>query len=48
LYHGLRVIRGGLQSTDAVIIDGLVRARPGAKVAPASGAIVAVSDDSAA
>jgi hypothetical protein len=30
----LRVIREGLKAEDRVIIDGLQRARPGAKVAP--------------
>jgi multidrug efflux system membrane fusion protein len=37
LYQGLRVIRGGLRPTDRVIIDGLMRARPGAKVTPEPG-----------
>ncbi len=42
LRDGLRVIRGGLAPTDRVIIDGLVRARPGAKVdAGQDGAIAA-------
>jgi RND family efflux transporter MFP subunit len=44
LYHGLRVIRGGLAPTDTVIIDGIVRARPGAKVTPVAGTIAAVPD----
>jgi RND family efflux transporter MFP subunit len=35
----LRVIRSGLEPGDRVIIDGLVRAIPGAKVAPKNGAI---------
>jgi membrane fusion protein, multidrug efflux system len=39
LRGGLRVIRSGLDSNDRVIIDGLVRAMPGAKVAPQDGAI---------
>jgi membrane fusion protein, multidrug efflux system len=34
LDEGLRVIREGLKPEDRVIIDGLQRARPGAKVAP--------------
>src|ERR1700681_3007891 len=34
LDEGLRVIREGLKAEDRVIIDGLQRARPGAKVAP--------------
>src|SRR6202030_3352257 len=32
LHHGLRVIRGGLGATDTVVIDGIVRVRPGAKI----------------
>jgi membrane fusion protein, multidrug efflux system len=36
---GLRVIRSGLEPNDRVVIDGLVRAMPGAKVAPQNGAI---------
>ena len=39
LRGGLRVIRSGLKPTDRVVIDGLVRAVPGAKVAPRDGAI---------
>ena len=39
LERGLRVIRSGLAPTDRVIIDGLVRARPGAKVTPVPGEI---------
>ncbi len=39
LYHGLRVIRSGLAATDRVVIDGLVRVRPGIKVTPVDGAI---------
>ena len=39
LEHGLRVIRSGLAATDRVVIDGLVRVRPGAKVTPVAGAI---------
>ncbi|HEY2132933.1 MAG TPA: efflux RND transporter periplasmic adaptor subunit [Acetobacteraceae bacterium] len=35
----LRVIEGGLQPTDQVIINGLVRARPGGKVTPQPGTI---------
>jgi membrane fusion protein, multidrug efflux system len=34
LDEGLRVIREGLKPEDRVIVDGLQRARPGAKVAP--------------
>jgi RND family efflux transporter MFP subunit len=47
LYHGLRVIRAGLASTDTVVIDGLVRVRPGAKVTPTAGTIVATADNDA-
>ncbi|MGD0109254.1 MAG: efflux RND transporter periplasmic adaptor subunit, partial [Rhodopila sp.] len=39
LSNGLRVIRGGLSADDRVVIDGLVRVRPGVKVAPAAGTI---------
>jgi membrane fusion protein, multidrug efflux system len=39
LYNGLRVIRGGLAPEDRVVIDGLVRVRPGIKVTPATGPI---------
>jgi multidrug efflux system membrane fusion protein len=39
LYHGLRVIRSGLAASDRVVIDGVVRVRPGIKVTPVGGAI---------
>ena len=39
LYHGLRIIRSGLTADDRVVTDGLVRARPGIRVAPINGAI---------
>jgi RND family efflux transporter MFP subunit len=39
LRGSLRVIRSGLKPSDRVVIDGLVRAAPGAKVAPQDGAI---------
>jgi len=39
LHDGLRVIQSGLAPTDRVIIDGLVRARPGEKVTPVTGVI---------
>jgi RND family efflux transporter MFP subunit len=45
LYHGLRVIRSGLAPSDRVIIDGLVRARPGGKVTPVNGAIAPAAGD---
>jgi multidrug efflux system membrane fusion protein len=47
LHHGLRVIRSGLAATDVVVIDGLVRVRPGAKVTPVAGTIVASGDSGA-
>jgi multidrug efflux pump subunit AcrA (membrane-fusion protein) len=40
LSKGLRIIRGGLLADDRVVIDGLVRVRPGIKVAPADGSII--------
>jgi len=39
LRGGLRVIQSGLEPTDRVVIDGLVRAIPGTKVAPQDGTI---------
>jgi len=39
LRGGLRVVRSGLEASDRVVIDGLVRAVPGIKVAPQDGAI---------
>jgi multidrug efflux system membrane fusion protein len=39
LYHGLRIVQNGLAADDRVVIDGLVRVRPGIKVAPVSGSI---------
>jgi multidrug efflux pump subunit AcrA (membrane-fusion protein) len=39
LRGGLRVIQSGLEPGDRVVIDGLVRAVPGTKVAPQDGAI---------
>jgi RND family efflux transporter MFP subunit len=39
LRGGLRVVQSGLDAGDRVIIDGLMRAIPGAKVAPQDGAI---------
>lgn len=43
LIDGLRVVREGLTGDDEIIIDGLLRARPGAKVAPQPGKIDAVT-----
>src|SRR5579859_5792163 len=42
---GLRVIKSGVAATDKVIISGLTRARPGAKVTPQEGKITAVPDE---
>jgi len=42
---GLRVIKTGIAATDKVIISGLTRARPGAKVTPQEGKITAVPDE---
>jgi RND family efflux transporter MFP subunit len=36
---GLRIVRQGLEPGDRIIINGLIRARPGAKVTPKDGAI---------
>lgn len=38
-YEGMRIIREGLSPDDTVIIDGLMRARPGSKVTPEMGKI---------
>ncbi|MFN3868187.1 MAG: efflux RND transporter periplasmic adaptor subunit [Hyphomicrobiaceae bacterium] len=40
---GLRVIRTGLKAEDRVIINGLLRVRPGSKVTPQDGTIVSAS-----
>jgi len=40
-YEGLRIVRSGLAAGDTIIINGLVRARPGAKVTPQPGKIEA-------
>jgi RND family efflux transporter MFP subunit len=39
IYDGLRIIRAGLTKDDTVIINGLMRARPGAKVTAEQGEI---------
>jgi RND family efflux transporter MFP subunit len=39
-YDNLRIIREGLAADDRVVIEGLIRARPGAKVTPHPGTIV--------
>jgi RND family efflux transporter MFP subunit len=41
IIDGLRVIRSGLAATDQVVTEGLLRARPGAKVTPQPGQIKA-------
>lgn len=41
LVEGLRIVREGLTGDEDIIIDGLLRARPGAKVTPAPGEIKA-------
>lgn len=41
IIDGLRVVRGGLTANDRVIIEGQQRVRPGMKVAPKPGRIVA-------
>jgi RND family efflux transporter MFP subunit len=38
-YQGLRIIRGGIAPTDQIVINGLLRARAGAKVTPQPGKI---------
>ena len=40
-YQGLRIVREGLAGQDKIIINGLVRARPGGKVTPQPGKIEA-------
>ncbi len=43
--EGLRIIRNGLTANDNVIINGLVRARPGSKVTPQPGTITPTPSD---
>ena len=38
-YNGMRIIREGLSAEDRVVINGLMRARPGSKVTPQMGEI---------
>jgi RND family efflux transporter MFP subunit len=38
-YQGLRIVRSGLSGDETIIIDGLLRAHPGAKVVPQPGKI---------
>jgi RND family efflux transporter MFP subunit len=42
IVDGLRVVRSGISASDRVIINGLQRARPGAKVTPQAGKIETV------
>jgi hypothetical protein len=44
----MRVVDAGLAATDRVIVDGLLRAVPGAKVTPAQAAAPAVAETPAA
>jgi multidrug efflux system membrane fusion protein len=39
LHNGLRIVQSGLAADDRIVIDGLVRVRPGVKVAPVDGSI---------
>jgi RND family efflux transporter MFP subunit len=43
MVDGLRVVRGGVTPEDSVIINGLLRARPGAKVTAMAGSITPVA-----
>jgi RND family efflux transporter MFP subunit len=43
LEQGLRVVRSGVKRDDRIVINGLQRVRPGAKVAPTSGTIEPVA-----
>ena len=45
LHRGLRVLISGIDPGDRLIINGLVRVRPGAVVKPVSGAIVPTRAD---
>lgn len=45
LYRGRRVVRSGLTADDTVVIDGLVRVKPGAKVTPTAGTIAMDAED---
>ncbi len=38
-YGNLRIVRSGLSAGDTIVIDGLVRVRPGSKVTPEPGKI---------
>ncbi len=41
---GLRVVKSGIAATDQIVISGLTRARPGAKVTPQPGKITPIPD----
>jgi RND family efflux transporter MFP subunit len=43
LERGLRIVRAGLQREDRIVINGMQRVRPGARVAPTSGRIEPVA-----
>jgi RND family efflux transporter MFP subunit len=43
LEQGLRIVRAGLQRDDRIVINGMQRVRPGAKVAPTNGRIEPVA-----
>jgi membrane fusion protein, multidrug efflux system len=45
LVDGLRVIKSGLKAEDRVVINGLMRVRPGVKVAPQAGAMASAAPD---
>lgn len=45
LVDGLRVVRDGLEASDKVVINGLMRARAGVEVAPEPGAIAQASPE---
>ncbi|MDR3537783.1 MAG: efflux RND transporter periplasmic adaptor subunit [Acetobacteraceae bacterium] len=45
LNDGLRVVTAGLTQADRVVINGLVRARPGGKVTPQAGTIALAASD---
>ena len=42
---GLRIVRRGLEPSDRIVINGLMRARPGAKVDPQPGTIAPPSPE---
>ena len=46
-YEGMRIIREGLAPEDKVVINGLLRARPGSKVTAQMGTIEAAPQEAA-